>query len=324
MTDLFYMTPKKTMLYNIISDKTCPICLDEIDYEHCYITDCGHLFDLKCITTYLYDENTCPTCKTDVTVDIDSFIEIFKDCSKDKDNDKDKDEKTELLLSKGFNIHIKNHYIIMYVISSDNIEMLSQFIKYEYKPHIDMVLMCINEKYFCKDETIMFILSNIPNDIINDNIKELVCGLIKTYNYILLDFVIEKYTVPLQLIACCISQAVIDDKNEIAAYLLTKCDENEIEERNKYLTDLGSIKGCNCPFKKIIPFLKKHGIKYDAKYDANLDKDDDCSTNIPIDLTDIPVDQIDILQSMLNSDIAIPTELLDGVASLMRDYHANR
>jgi hypothetical protein len=44
----------------------CPICLNEIKEEKC-ITNCGHVYCVNCIKTYLdNDNNRCPMCKKDL------------------------------------------------------------------------------------------------------------------------------------------------------------------------------------------------------------------------------------------------------------------
>jgi hypothetical protein len=53
--------------YNLIVDKTCPICQDDsITIDNYFITkNCGHLFHKECITTYLNTTKQCPVCKVD-------------------------------------------------------------------------------------------------------------------------------------------------------------------------------------------------------------------------------------------------------------------
>ena len=44
-------------------DNACPICLDEIGEKNNCITECGHKFCLKCLSTALREKNTCPMCR---------------------------------------------------------------------------------------------------------------------------------------------------------------------------------------------------------------------------------------------------------------------
>ena len=44
-------------------DNNCPICLDEIGEKDNCITECGHKFCLKCLSTSLREKNTCPMCR---------------------------------------------------------------------------------------------------------------------------------------------------------------------------------------------------------------------------------------------------------------------
>ena len=41
----------------------CPICLDEIGDKNSCVTECGHKFCLKCLSTALREKNTCPMCR---------------------------------------------------------------------------------------------------------------------------------------------------------------------------------------------------------------------------------------------------------------------
>ena len=44
-------------------DNNCPICLDEIGEKNNCVTECGHKFCLKCLSTALREKNTCPMCR---------------------------------------------------------------------------------------------------------------------------------------------------------------------------------------------------------------------------------------------------------------------
>jgi len=43
----------------------CPICLDIILRE-CIVTKCGHKYCDKCINQWLYNNNSCPYCRTPI------------------------------------------------------------------------------------------------------------------------------------------------------------------------------------------------------------------------------------------------------------------
>ncbi|XP_006825972.1 RING finger protein 122-like [Saccoglossus kowalevskii] len=46
-----------------LPNDTCPVCLEEFLYvEELGICTCGHSFHTKCISTWLYENNTCPMC----------------------------------------------------------------------------------------------------------------------------------------------------------------------------------------------------------------------------------------------------------------------
>ena len=44
-------------------DNACPICLDEIGEKNNCVTECGHKFCLKCLSTALREKDTCPMCR---------------------------------------------------------------------------------------------------------------------------------------------------------------------------------------------------------------------------------------------------------------------
>ena len=52
--------------YDIGSNTTCPICLDDISYEHkrqiCQ-TLCGHIFHYACLDKWFTDNESCPHCR---------------------------------------------------------------------------------------------------------------------------------------------------------------------------------------------------------------------------------------------------------------------
>ena len=45
-------------------DKKCPICIDVITFNMCYVTECGHLFHNKCIFKAFKNSIKCPLCHT--------------------------------------------------------------------------------------------------------------------------------------------------------------------------------------------------------------------------------------------------------------------
>lgn len=44
-------------------NKNCPICLDLIDLENHYITECNHKYCRECIMNWFRNNNTCPVCR---------------------------------------------------------------------------------------------------------------------------------------------------------------------------------------------------------------------------------------------------------------------
>ena len=44
----------------------CPICLDEIDEKEGVYTECDHLFHIKCLSNWIDQKETCPTCRTNL------------------------------------------------------------------------------------------------------------------------------------------------------------------------------------------------------------------------------------------------------------------
>lgn len=44
----------------------CSICYEYMDQASCYDTKCGHLFHIKCITTFYINGNSCPLCRCDL------------------------------------------------------------------------------------------------------------------------------------------------------------------------------------------------------------------------------------------------------------------
>ena len=44
-------------------DNNCPICLEKIGEKNNCVTECGHNFCLKCLSTALREKNTCPMCR---------------------------------------------------------------------------------------------------------------------------------------------------------------------------------------------------------------------------------------------------------------------
>ncbi|EDO07372.1 zinc finger C3HC4 type domain containing protein [Babesia bovis T2Bo] len=49
-------------------DGTCIICRDEFD-DDCRKIDCGHIFHLSCLKSWLFQHSTCPTCRTPIESD---------------------------------------------------------------------------------------------------------------------------------------------------------------------------------------------------------------------------------------------------------------
>lgn len=45
---------------------TCSICLDDKRKDKCFQTECGHLFDPSCLSSWINNTPTCPLCRTDI------------------------------------------------------------------------------------------------------------------------------------------------------------------------------------------------------------------------------------------------------------------
>lgn len=52
---------------------SCPICLDVIEARHSDITKCSHTFHKKCLKAWMKNNDTCPCCRKDLTLCMDSF-----------------------------------------------------------------------------------------------------------------------------------------------------------------------------------------------------------------------------------------------------------
>ena len=52
-------------------NRTCGICLE--DYTNLITTNCGHSFCNECITHWLNINNSCPTCRSDINLNIIPF-----------------------------------------------------------------------------------------------------------------------------------------------------------------------------------------------------------------------------------------------------------
>lgn len=75
-------------LYNLITDKECPICYNQVSEKDYYITKpCIHLFHNECINNSLkITKNKCPYCNTTITIKIETTKEKLSDSQKNKSN----------------------------------------------------------------------------------------------------------------------------------------------------------------------------------------------------------------------------------------------
>ncbi len=73
-------TVSKESLESIIIDipqsevlEECSVCLQTIEERKCQLIKCKHIFHKDCVTIWLQKfSNTCPLCRTDVTININS------------------------------------------------------------------------------------------------------------------------------------------------------------------------------------------------------------------------------------------------------------
>ncbi len=55
--------------------ETCPVCLEEIQFNQTHKTTCGHSFHKKCILTWFVCSDECPVCRHE---EADDPMIIFK------------------------------------------------------------------------------------------------------------------------------------------------------------------------------------------------------------------------------------------------------
>lgn len=65
--------------YYTRSTKQCAICLEKIGRKPSVRTKCGHHFNAKCISEWLYQErkNSCPLCRTNLTLNFSKKTKLF-------------------------------------------------------------------------------------------------------------------------------------------------------------------------------------------------------------------------------------------------------
>ena len=49
-----------------VEEEKCPICLDTLDKNNLFITECGHKFHAKCMVQCLRRDTRCPSCRANV------------------------------------------------------------------------------------------------------------------------------------------------------------------------------------------------------------------------------------------------------------------